>query len=77
MPKLLTREQARANLDNKGMTIAEWCRIHGFNRKMVADLLKGRKKGRYGEAHRAAVLLGIKQGVIVDRPKESKPQASR
>jgi gp16 family phage-associated protein len=31
---------------------------------LVSDLLNGRRKGRRGEAHRAAVLLGIKDGVI-------------
>jgi gp16 family phage-associated protein len=31
---------------------------------LVSDLLNGRKKGRRGKAHRAAVLLGIKEGTI-------------
>ncbi|VVO92158.1 hypothetical protein PS870_02376 [Pseudomonas fluorescens] len=64
MPATLTPEQAREALDRKGMSIAEFCRIHSLNNNLVSDLLNGRKKGRRGEAHRAAVLLGIKDGVI-------------
>ncbi|WP_379555830.1 DNA-binding protein [Pseudomonas sp. MD332_8] len=64
MPAPVTPEQARASLDRKGMSIAEFCRIHDLNKNLVSDLLNGRRKGRRGEAHRAAVLLGIKDGVI-------------
>ncbi|MDA7086524.1 DNA-binding protein [Pseudomonas sp. SA3-5] len=64
MHSLLTPEQARAALDREGISIAEFCRTHDLNRNMVSDLLNGRKKGKRGEAHRAAVLLGIKDGVV-------------
>lgn len=60
----LTPEQARAKLDREGISIAEFSRMHGLNKNLVSDLLNGRKKGKRGEAHRAAVLLGIKDGVI-------------
>ena len=61
---LATPEQARAELDRRGMSIAEFSRINRLNKNLVSDLLNGRIKGRRGEAHRAAVLLGIKDGVI-------------
>lgn len=64
MPVLLTAEQARAELDRNGITIAEFCRKHDLNKNLVSDLLNGRKKGVRGEARRAAVLLRIKDGVI-------------
>lgn len=64
MPAPLTTEQARACLDRKGTSIAQFSRDHGLNKNLVSDLLNGRKKGRRGEAHRAAVLLGIKDGEI-------------
>ncbi len=60
----LTPEQARAALDREGRTIADFCRNHDLNKNLVSDLLNGRKKGRRGEAHRAAVLLGIKEGTV-------------
>ena len=66
MPAPLTPEQARAALDHKGISIAEFCRQYELNRNLVSDLLNVRKKGRRGEAHRAAVLLGIKDGVITN-----------
>lgn len=62
----LTRDQARQELDRRGISIAEFSRAHGLNPNLVSDLLAGRKKGLRGEAHRAAVLLGIKEGVIDD-----------
>lgn len=64
MPATVTPEQAREDLDRRGISIAEFSRKHGLNKNLVSDLLNGRIKGRRGEAHRAAVLLGIKDGVI-------------
>jgi gp16 family phage-associated protein len=64
MPATITPEQAREDLDRKGISIAEFSRKHGLNKNLVSDLLNGRKKGRRGEAHRAAVLLRIKDGEI-------------
>ena len=64
MHVLLTPEQARADLDRRGKSIAEFSREHDLNKNLVSDLLNGRKKGRRGEAHRAAVLLGIKDGEV-------------
>lgn len=68
MPAPLSREQARKMLERCGMSIAEFSRTHDLNPNLVSDLLAGRKKGLRGEAHRAAVLLGIKEGVIDDFP---------
>ncbi|MNF77883.1 hypothetical protein D3C84_600370 [compost metagenome] len=64
MPATVTPEQAREALDRKGMSIAAFSRKNGLNKNLVSDLLNGRIKGRRGEAHRAAVLLNIKDGVI-------------
>ncbi|WP_136067115.1 DNA-binding protein [Modicisalibacter radicis] len=66
MPAPLTREQARNELERRGISIAEFSRAHKLNPNLVHDLLAGRKKGLRGESHRAAVLLGIKDGVIDD-----------
>ncbi|MCU0757157.1 MAG: hypothetical protein MUE46_18930 [Xanthomonadales bacterium] len=54
----------RADLDRRGLTIREWSRRHGISDRIVRELLRGRFKGRHGAAHRAAVLLGMKDGVI-------------
>ncbi len=74
----LSREQARQELERRGISIAEFSRAHDLNPNLVSDLLAGRKKGLRGEAHRAAVLLGIKDGLIDDvedfPPKPPKPE---
>lgn len=61
---LLTPEQAKAALDAAGISVQEFARKNNLHPKTVYEVLAGRKKGRRGEAHRAAVLLGLKEGVI-------------
>jgi len=48
--------------------MAEFARQHGLQRQTIYQLLSGAKKGRRGEAHRAAVLLGLKAGTA-EQPK--------
>lgn len=55
-----TPEQARQHLVDNGITVTAWAKNNGFARHIVVDLLNGRLKGRYGEAHRAAVALRLK-----------------
>lgn len=62
--KTKTPDQVRAELERRGITLAEWSRQHGADYQTVRDLLAGRAKGRTGKAHRVAVLLGLKDGVI-------------
>lgn len=62
--QLLTRDQARAEIRRQGLTIREWARQRNLNAAIVFEVLGGRKKGNYGEAHKAAVMLGIKDGVV-------------
>lgn len=61
----LTAQQARQRLEEQGITIADFARRHGLRYHTVQTVLAGKKKGRYGEAHKAAVALGMKAGVIV------------
>lgn len=63
--RLLSAAEARARLEARGVSIARWAVKNGLNPNTVSDLLSGRKKGVRGEAHRAAVLLGMKHGEIV------------
>lgn len=63
-----TREQcitALVRLEFEGLSIADFARQHGLRYETVYQVLTGQKKGRRGDAHRAAVLLGVKNGVIV------------
>ncbi len=69
---LKTREQARVALEEQGISIAEFARTHGLTYPTVYQVLNGQKKGRRGAAHKAAVLLGMKNGVVLP---DAKPDA--
>lgn len=57
---VLTPAEARQNFEDHGIVVTQWAKEHGFSRHTVIDLLHGRLKGRYGEAHRAAIALKLK-----------------
>lgn len=58
----ITMQEARELLVRRGQTVSSWARQHGFTPRLVFDVLNGRLHGNYGESHRAAVLLGVKEG---------------
>ncbi len=62
--RLKTADEVRADLDRRGLGVTAWARQNGVQARTVFDLLDGKCKGRRGEAHRVAVLLGMKDGVI-------------
>ena len=62
--KKRTREQARQDFVFRGLSISEWAKEHGLPVRTVYAVLDGHNKGERGQAHRAAVLLGIKDGVV-------------
>jgi gp16 family phage-associated protein len=61
-----TTEEVRADMARRGVTAAAWARKNGVAPETVRGVLLGRIKGRSGEAHKVAVLLGIKDGEIVE-----------
>lgn len=61
-----TIAEVRAEMYSRGETAAGWAKKHGVSPEIVRGLLLGRVKGRNGDAHKAAVLLGLKDGVIVE-----------
>jgi len=58
------RQQAREALEKRGQTAKNFAELHNLNPSTVYAVLSGQSHCRRGEAHRAAVLLGIKDGVI-------------
>ncbi len=66
VPKLRSREEVRKDFLNTGVSIAEWARKNGFKYGQVIDVLRTDRQCRRGNSHRIAVLLGIKDGVILD-----------
>lgn len=57
-------QEARARLARQGISAKDWAEQHDLSPSTVYAVLNGQKKCLRGEAHRAAVLLGIKDGVI-------------
>lgn len=63
--KLRTPQEAREWLEGQGISIATFAADHGLAYETVRKVLNGKNIGRYGEAHRAAVVLQIKKGTAV------------
>lgn len=55
-----TPATARAWFERHGICQGRWAHAHGFDRMTVVDLLRGKRFGLRGEAHRAAIALGLK-----------------
>lgn len=59
-------EMIRDALARVGKSHGDLARELGVDRHVVRGVLYGRLKGSRGDAHKVAVALGIKDGVIVD-----------
>lgn len=59
-PALRTPEQVREWFIANGINVSEWARANGVSRYTVYDLLRGKRVGRRGDSHRAAIALGMK-----------------
>lgn len=57
-------KEARARLEMQGISVKDFALRHQLSPSTVYAVINGQKKCLRGEAHRAAVLLGIKQGEI-------------
>lgn len=64
MESIRTAEEIKRDLERQGRSIADLARSNGLRPSVVYDLLGGRIRGTRGESHRAAVLLGLKDGTI-------------
>lgn len=69
---MLSNEEAKEQLRAAGKTVADVARELKVDRSIVAGVLSGHLKGDYGKAHRVAVALGMKKGVLI---KEKTPIA--
>jgi gp16 family phage-associated protein len=68
MPNGYPSEQAcaaaREEISKLGLTAKEWAVQHELTPSTVYAVLNGQKKCLRGESHKAAVLLGIKEGTV-------------
>lgn len=65
MPMTITREEAKARLSRMGKTATDVARELGVSGAIVRGVLNGSLAGVTGDAHKVAVALGLKDGVIV------------
>ncbi len=72
MSRARTVEEARAWFEGTGQTVTQWAEDHGFSASVVYALLSGRTRGRRGDAHRAAVALGLKPKIASTTAPRSK-----
>ena len=64
MPGIRTAAQAKAWLEQQGKSVQEFARENSIDPATTYQILAGRKKGKRGESHKVAVLLGMKIGSI-------------
>lgn len=58
-----THAQVREALLHRGESVIAFARRHGLSNRTVCAVLSGQNKGLRGDAHKAAVALGLKVGV--------------
>lgn len=63
---LRTPQEIRAEWLRKGVGQNDWARRHGFKPATVSQVLNGKNTGSRGAGHRIAVMLGLKDGEIVE-----------
>lgn len=61
-----TSQEVRNEFIRKGVSMANWARVNGFDKATVSQVLSGCNAATRGKGHKIAVLLGIKDGVIVN-----------
>jgi gp16 family phage-associated protein len=62
--KARSPQEIRTELKKHGISITCWAKRRGFSPGLVYQVLAGRLKCKHGDAHRVAVALGLKEGVI-------------
>lgn len=65
---LRTPQQAKQELERKGVSISAWSVANGFNPNLVIMILSGARKPTRGQSHNIAVKLGIKAGETCNDP---------
>ncbi|PLX76948.1 MAG: DNA-binding protein [Azoarcus sp.] len=64
--KLRAPQEVRKEWLRKGLTQADWARQHGFDKATVSQVLSGKNAATRGIGHKIAVMLGIKDGEILE-----------
>lgn len=54
-------KQVKDDFEDRGESVAEWARSHGFSRHLVYAVLSGKCLAKRGQGHQIAVALGLKR----------------
>jgi len=57
----MTPAKVKASLEKQGKTLKQWATENKVDYRAAQAVLSGTSRGRHGEAHRAAVALGLKE----------------
>lgn len=70
--KLRTPQEVKAIFAANGLSVAEWARIHRVSYQTVCRMLNSPTQpiAMRGQAHVIAVLLGLKEGIVVEDDEE-------
>lgn len=60
---MITPEEARQKFRDAGICISKWAAEKGLSKTAVDAVLYRGSPGRRGDTHKAAIALGIKDGV--------------
>jgi len=56
----MTPEKLKQQFQQRGETVADWAKNHGYQRWEVYRVINGQNKARFGKGHEIAVKLGLK-----------------
>lgn len=73
MAQAKIRRQIRRSFEERGISVTAWATAQGFPVSVVYALLAGRTRGLRGNAHRAAVALGLKADPAISDRASSRP----
>jgi len=63
---LRTAQDVRVEFRRKGRSITSWAKANGFSPATVSQVLSGKNAATLGTGHRIAVMMGIKDGEILE-----------
>ena len=58
-------EEVKQSFVENGQSISGWAKTHGFSRNLVYSVINSGRPCKIGNSHKIAVLLGMKNGVVV------------
>jgi gp16 family phage-associated protein len=64
------RKHVEQKLSYMGLSLRGWAIHHGFNPSLVRSVVEGSVSCRFGISHKIAVLLGLKEGEIIEKETE-------